>query len=244
MSSTRRAWIPNQHGAWAMLITPVLVGAAIGGPDAWHGLLLIAWLAAYCAHYFGGLALKSRRPSRYRWQLLAYGAVLTVSGMPLVIHAPRLLLLIPPALIAFAVNLAFIVQRNERAWVNDAVGIVLAALVGIGAVSLGTTPTVTSRALLVLACVAWYFMGTVVYVKTLIRERGSAAWYRASVLLHTAYVVICAALGWWVLSAVSTGLLARAALVPGHGWTPKRVGLLEIGWTLLVSCVAIATIHG
>ena len=225
-----------------MLITPVIVGALLSGPDAWHVLLLLAWLAAYCAHYFVGLAVKSRRPSRYREQLIAYGLALAVLGTPLAVHEPRLLLLAPAALLAFAVNVVYILRRNERAWINDAVGIALAALVGVGAVWLGTTPTATPRVVGVLAAVASYFLGTVVYVKTLIRERGSAAWRRASLVLHGTFVFVCILAGLWLLAAVAAGLLARARIVPGRGWTPKRVGLFEIAWTLLVALVALATI--
>ena len=242
MASGRRAWIPNQHGAWAMLVTPVIVGALLSGPVPWHLLLGLAWLSAYCAHYFAGLAVKSHRFTRYRAQILTYGVVCAVLAVPLAAHEPRLLLLAPAALLAFAVNIAFILRRNERAWINDAVGIALASLVGVGAVWLGTTPALTSRAIAVIAVIALYFLGTVVYVKTLIRERGSVAWLRASWALHAAFVAAAAIAGWWAVVAVSAGLLARSAIVPGRRWSPKRVGLVEIGWTVLVAVVALATI--
>ena len=239
MGTVTRAWIPNQHGAWAMLITPVLVGALLAGPTPWHLLLLAAWLAAYCASFFTGLAVKSRRPGRYQRQLLAYAAATVILGLPLAIQAPSLLWLVPAAIVAFAVNVAFILRRNERAWVNDAVGILLASCVGAGAVLVGGTPRLDAHALLALTVVGLYFLGTVVYVKTLIRERGSTAWRRASLLLHAAYGVAALVAHWWLAALIALALLARAALVPGRGWTPKRVGLTEIAWTLLVSFVAL-----
>ena len=239
MGTAMRTWIPNQHGAWAMLITPVLSGALISGTTGWHLLLLLAWLAAYCLSFFAGLAVKSRKPARYRRQLLAYGAATAVLGLPLAVHAPGLLLLVPAAMGAFAVNVAFILRRNERAWVNDAVGILLGACVGLGAVLVGDRPHIDRHALLAIVMVALYFLGTVVYVKTLIRERHSLPWRRVSFGLHAGYAMVCLLAQWWLAAIVAVGLVARAGLVPGRGWSPKRVGLTEILWTVLVALVAL-----
>jgi hypothetical protein len=54
-----------------------------------------------------------------------------------------------------------------------------------------------------------YFTGTVLYIKTMIRERGSTGHYRASVAYH---LVILAAAGWWraPVAFVFAVLLARA----------------------------------
>ena len=42
-------WVPNQHGAWAMLILPLAVGALRAGPRWVHLWLLAAWLIGYLA---------------------------------------------------------------------------------------------------------------------------------------------------------------------------------------------------
>ena len=40
----RVSWIPDQHGAWAFLLMPWLVGSALGGWSGASWLLLLAWL--------------------------------------------------------------------------------------------------------------------------------------------------------------------------------------------------------
>ena len=61
-------WVPNQHGAWAMLATPLVVGALASGPEPLHLLLGAFWFAGYLAIFATGLWLRSRRKARSaRW---------------------------------------------------------------------------------------------------------------------------------------------------------------------------------
>lgn len=240
--SFSRTWIPNQHGAWAFLVTPVVVGALAGGPSAWDGLLLITWLAAYCLNFYVAQAVKSRKPKRYQRQLALYGIVSLILGLPLVQHDPSLLLLLMAAIPAFAVNLVFIRQRNERAWANDFVGIALAAVVGYGAYALGAHPTDPVRVAWMELAIALYFGGTVIYVKTMIRERGSRIWMRLSYAYHGALVLLATLAQWWPGAAIALLLLVRAIAVPRLGWTPKRIGLTEIAFTVAVALSALTSI--
>lgn len=245
MSAFSRSWIPNQHGAWAMLITPVVVGALAGGPTAWHLLLLLTWLAAYCLNFFLQQTLKRRRWGKHDRQVITYGSLTAALGLPLAWHAPELLPLLAIALPAFALNVFFVVRRNERAWLNDVVGILLAGVVGYGAVLLGSRPLTEAterHAVLALVVVSAYFIGTVLYVKTLIRERGSALWLRLSHGYHALFAVALLATGQWALALIATALLARAWYVPTQGWTPKRVGLGEIASTTAVAVGALLTL--
>jgi hypothetical protein len=45
--STR--WVPNQHGAWAMLAGPLLVGVLAGGAAWVHVPLTVLWFLGYFA---------------------------------------------------------------------------------------------------------------------------------------------------------------------------------------------------
>lgn len=230
-----RTWIPNQHGAWAMLITPVAVGAWLGTPQPVHALLLLAWLAGYCANFFGSLAVKTGRWARYRPQLLVYGSIAGGGAALLSVQQPRVLLLTPVVLVALLANLYFVRTRNERAWVNDVVGILLAGAVGFGAFGLGYTgddPLRIDAAWQTIAVVCGYFVGTVLYVKTIIRERGVRHWYWLSIGFHLGFALLLAFMQWWLLTGAALAALLRAIVVPGLGWTPKRVGLLEVVFTL------------
>lgn len=240
--SKARTWIPNQHGAWAMLIAPVVVGAFAGGVNGWHALLMLTWLGAFCLNFYISLSIKSRRPKRYQRQLLGYAGATAVTGLPLVWHDPEVSRMLVAALPAFAVNVAFVLRRNERAWINDVVGVALAGVVGFGAYRIGTSPTDDAHALHAVLAICLYFVGTVIYVKTLIRERGSRRWLNLSYGYHALLVLLCVVGGWWAAAVIALALLARAVAVPGRGWTPKRVGLTEIVSTTVVALAALLTL--
>lgn len=241
--SVGRKWIPNQHGAWAMLIAPVIVGALASGPNLWHLLLLLTWLSAFCLNFYTTLAIKSRKPRKYAQQMQLYVVLVSIFGIPLVLHDIDVLRMLIAAVPAFAVNVFFVLQRNERAWVNDVVGVALAGVVGYGAYLLGSNPTDDRRAFTAVLAICLYFVGTVIYVKTLIRERGSAGWLQLSYGFHAMLVIICVMQQWWIASLVSAGLLGRAVAVPRLSWTPKRVGLTEIASTTAVALAALYTLH-
>ena len=229
-----RKWIPNQHGAWAMLITPLMVGAFLGDGRWLHLLLLLSWLAAYCANFYLSVAMKTKRWSKYRSQLLAYGAVALVGAVPLLMAQPQLLWIGFVAAPTFLVNAYYVRERNERSWVNDLAGIALAFAVGFGAFRLGYAGSdrdVVDRAWRAIGVVSLYFVGTVLYVKTMIRERGVALWMRLSIGFHILLLALLVAMQWWLLAVVAVAALARAIVVPRLGWTPKKIGLLEIVFT-------------
>lgn len=85
-----------------------------------------------------------------------------------------------------------------------------------------------------------YFTGTVLYVKTMIRERGSASYYWASVIYHLFALGVAVFLG-IPIAAVIALLLARSAALPRHRLTPKRVGIIEIVASALVLIAAVAS---
>lgn len=70
---TARQFIPPQHGAWAMLLVPWLTGVLVAGFHWAHLPLFGAWLAGYLLSYYALQAIKTRRLSRFRPQLLLYG---------------------------------------------------------------------------------------------------------------------------------------------------------------------------
>ena len=91
-----------------------------------------------------------------------------------------------------------------------------------------------------------YFVGTIPYVKTLIRERGDVLWIRLSVGYHALVLVVAVVLGalgilsWWI-SALWLLLLIRAVAFPawstaiGKPLRPAVIGFAEIA-------VSVATV--
>jgi hypothetical protein len=234
--SAVRQFVPPQHGAWAMLLVPYVAGVLAAGFRWLHVPLLGAWLAGYLLSYYALLAVKTRRPRRVRAHLLLYGTVTAVLGGLVCLAAPRVLAYAPAYLGLLAVNAAYAHGRRERALVNDLASVAQSCLmVFVVATVAGVAP---ARVADVFVAVLLYFAGTVLYVKTMIRERGSAGYYRASVAYHAVAALVAA---WWsaALGVVFVGLLARAWALPRRGLTPRQVGLIEIA-----ACVALLVALG
>ena len=242
-----------------MLVVPPVVGAVLSGPTWRHALLLVAWLVGYLAYYAVGLWLRSGRKGRYLPPVRAYGAAAVVVGSTLLVVNPGLLVWAPAYGVLLGVSLAASVRRADRSWSNDAVTVLAACLMTLVAAGLGSSaPAGAPRSaalwaaglrdgsaashpvLLAAVVLLGYFWGTVLYVKTMIRERG-----RPGVLAWSiGYHVVVAAAGFVVhplLGAVGLLLAARAAAVPRFRprATPKAIGLGEVVATLAVTAVTL-----
>ncbi|MFJ3900967.1 YwiC-like family protein [Streptomyces sp. NPDC090025] len=271
MSAAGR-WIPNQHGAWAMLVVPFAAGVLIGDP-VWAQLpLFVAWLLAYVVTFHAQQWLRLRRlahracrtprpatraagpgrpvgPSapagasrrgasarparhlRHVRPVLVLGTALAALGVPLAVLHPWLLLAAAAATPFLAVNLRYAAHNRERALLNGlaavvpACGMLLVTLrLGGGTLTAGLAPAA--------ACLL-YFAGTVPYVKTMIRERNSAAYRRGSIAYHALALPAATLLNPW-LALPFTLYLARAAVLPGRGLKVPVVGAVEVGCSLLL----------
>ena len=82
------------------------------------------------------------------------------------------------------------------------------------------------------------FVGSVLHVKSTIRERDDPRFRTVSVAFHL--VALAVALAIDPILAVPFGfLLARAVLVPRHGWRPARIGAVEVTGSVLVLVVPL-----
>ncbi|MET7396267.1 YwiC-like family protein [Dactylosporangium sp. NPDC005572] len=236
---TLRRYIPPQHGAWAILALPWLTGVLTTG---WHWLhlpLLLAWLTGYLASYYLLQAVKTRRPARFRTQILIYAAPTVLLGGLVLALRPQLLWYAPAYATLLAVNIGYAARRDERALPNDLASVTLSCLmIFVCATAAQTTPAATIAPFL---AVTAYLTGTVLYVKTMIRERGNATYYRISVAYHLAITAVTAGLRIPV-AILFLLLLARAVALPLRPMTPKQVGLGEVANSvLLLATVTLTT---
>ncbi len=260
MAHRNAGWLPTQHGAWAMLVVPFLVGVALRGHDGlpltWFLAPLFAfWLLGYFAFNAGSGWLKAH-PTRRRpfvAPLVTYAAASAGFGLLTLLGAgPRILTWVPVYLVLLLPALVLAARRRERATLGGALTTAAAALMTLVVRFPDATELLSgtqgARSAAAAAFVFAYFFGTVFYVKTNIRERGNPRFYALSVGWHAAAglaaVVLLAAGaasgGWVALFAVAT---LRAAVVPRlrPPWTPLRIGLLEIALSIAVVCIAALT---
>lgn len=258
---TLRMWIPNQHGAWAMALTPAIVGTlgvAFGAerfPAAivW---LLIAWLIGYCAFFAFGQAARARtveRRRQYMPPVLTYGAISLVAVTIVVVQDPSVLewawRYAPLVWIAVWETL----QRRPRSLASGAATTVASALLVAVIAHLAGLPTGwSSPAMAATTFLALYFTGTVPLVKTMVRDRGSSAMLAFSIGYHVVAIVVMVVytvlvgFGWWMV-AVLVLALARAVYFPlsarrGKRWTAKDIGKAEVVPCVLAALAALGVL--
>ena len=241
-----------------MLVTPWLVGAALRadaeGPAVWLGevSLQVFWLVAYLVFQAASTWLKAapvKRP-RYRTPVIAYGILAAAQGLgTLVALGPGALGWVPGFVPLLAVAWWLAWRRRERSLLGGVVTVAAASLLGL--VARHPVPHVPDAATLVAVAACFgYFAGTVLYVKTMIRERGKPAWLAASVGFHAAATVVCLAglMAGGVASlaplaaffaATTVRALAMPLLARRVPISPKTVGFAEIGFTaaLVLACL-------
>lgn len=235
-------WVPNQHGAWAMLVAPLVLGFLLSDRLDWRQLLLTAfWITGYLAFFAVGLWLKSRRKPRYFPPVRAYAVAATVLGLLTAVSAPHLLRWAPLFVVPLAVGLYASATRDERSiWSGLATTAGATLMTPVAFSVAGDWCDMTSTVWYSTLALGTYLAGTVFYVKTMIRQHGSRTWWALSVGWHVAALAVVVAgplvvgLDGWaapvapVAVAVYVILLARAALLPRWDLTPKTVGIVEI----------------
>lgn len=230
-----RKYIPNQHGAWAMLVLPFLLGIAASRAVWNHLPLFICWLLIYLFSFPLLQGVKSRRFGRYAGPLKLYGLLLFPFALYLVIVQPALLWFVLLLLPLFGVNLYYARTRNERALLNDITAIVAFCLVIYPVSYMGQGNSWDNwrivNELFVLAVL--YFTGTAFYVKTVIRERSNIRFYYGSVLYHLLFAAAVLML-FPALIVPLLILLLRAAFLPRTGLSVKHTGMIEIGFSVML----------
>ena len=238
-------WVPQQHGAWAMLITPMLLGVILrlSATKSWHTRSESSWyLIPLCATMFLGyfafnaaaLWLKAAAKRRHLYTrptvtwaaITAACGILTIilAGVPIVGWA---LIFLPLTAIA----LVLVQQGKERSLTSGAITVIAASLFLLPCVCpqpvsffSDSLSSDSYRALLLTVLCTSYFIGTIFSVKTLIRERRSNSWWTASVIYHAVITLIALAaccfgkLAWvWPIFFAATTI--RAWLLP---WLSRR----------------------
>lgn len=266
----RRApgWVPDHHGAWGMIIIPPFIGAILGGWRWQHIFLFLAWWAAYFLFYAGSLWLTARRRPRYWPPVKTYGLITAALGALAIATNPFVLRWAPVYLPLIAVTAYLSWQKKSRSFLNDFVTVLAASVMTAVSYDVSTrgdggflgrlwdlslpghspvNPELAGWrwAWLVTAIVTAYFVGTIFYVKTNIRERGNTTYIAASIIFHAAIfaaVVFLASDGAVrpIHAIIWSFLLARAismALISARRDKPVRpriIGIGEIIFSLLV----------
>lgn len=241
--TTMKLLIPREHGAWAMLILPFLIGLSVH-PQWMHLPLFAGWFFLYLSlNPFMMLIKKKGDSSFYRKWLIRYG---TLAGVLLIIVAyqyPALLWLGLAMVPLFLINIAFVRRNRERNFWNDVTAVFEMAVGGVASayVALGQW---SMFQIYVWVVSVLFFLGSIFFVKTMIREKKNKTFRYISWgyhLLLMAGVALVTGHLWLTLAYVPA--LIRAILLGGRNATPLQVGLTEIGNSLLFTILVLCDIY-
>lgn len=230
-------WVPNQHGAWAMLATPLLVGTLASSPGWIHLALAAFWFAGYFAFFATGLWLKAARRPRFLPPVRAYAVLAGALGALTLALAPGLLRWAPLFAVPLTVGLVASARRDERSLWSGVATSAGSSLMTLVAYDAGGGAD-WARAWVLTAVLAAYFTGTVLYVKTMIRERDDERYHWLSALAHAAATVGMTAVDPWLVIVFAL-LTIRAAVLPAFRLAPRVVGIGEVVATVVVGVSAL-----
>ena len=247
-AAARHVWLPRQHGAWAMLLVPLLLGVAASRPSEWQLVLGGAAFAGYLTSATLQAWARARRPPEYRSPLLIYGAVFAVLGLMLVAAFPPLLLslvvVVPTAIVVFGGA-----RPGTRRDLANSFAQVAQALVLVPAAAYVSGEVDVERIVAYTSVAAAYLVGTVLVVRSVLRERGSEAFAALSVGFHVVVTLLAVLLLPPGYVALAAALTARAIALPvvqrrwasgSHPLRPIQVGMVEIAASVAVVVVSFA----
>jgi len=211
-------WVPDQPGAWALALLPALAGMVIGGFDVGRLWLTGAWLLCYCVQFTAARWLRSRFQRRYLPPVLTYAALLAIAGVPLLAMHPLILVWAPLYAVCAGVSFLCAWLRRERSlWANAAAVIATSMMAYV--VYAFDAPDLLERTGMGLALAGIFMLtqfGSVLYVKTMIRERRNNRYLAASWIWHAALLALACTIpgGTLALPIIATILLLRAVAMP------------------------------
>ncbi len=222
-------YIPREHGAWAMLIVPFLIGMLASETKYLHLIFFIGVLAFYFSS--GPLLAYIRRPKLKNDVLpsmLIYVSVGAVFTIPILYMLPEILLLGLFILPLFAANVYFAKMKKERLFLNDFIAITALSFLVLIAYYIGVG-TVDNKAILLMLINIIFFTASVFHVKTLIRERGNNKFLWTSHVFHgfTVGIFLIIQLPFIALAFI-IGALKAWFMPKQKRFKPIQIGLIEI----------------
>lgn len=221
-------FIPREHGAWAMLIVPFLLGMFTSNVTWLHLVFFIGVLAFYIA---SGSFFTMVRQSKLKRQALppflicvSIGLIFTIPVLYIIPYIIYIGLLIIPF---FTLNIVFAKLKKERLFINDIVAIIALSFLVLIAYFIGSG-VIDTKALVLMLINIIFFTASVFHVKTLIREFGNKSFALQSDAFHGIIV-----LGFFIFSMPIVALVflvstLKSWFVPKKRYKPIQIGLVEI----------------
>lgn len=227
----------NQHGAWAMVFMPPILGIVAGGFHVSQLFFIVGWLFIFFAADHVLYFLK--RIKRKEYEVLNSALLFTSLSLLILIYpivTDYRVIFFFLCMIPFGIlNAYFSYTRDERNMLNNIAAIIIFSLAG-GATGFLNTHEMTLDIYFIMIVSTLYFIGSALVVKTVIREKNNPTYKWASFIYHFIVMIIGFIYHPVVGIAFTFGFI-RAVYVYGRGWKPKQLGILEIIHVVFVTIV-------
>ena len=220
--------ISNQYGAMVMALLPFIYGMLLSQPIWLHLFLLLAWFSLYLMTYPFLSLFKSKGKSLEQYQkwTAIYAIATALLAIPAILYNWKVLFFVLAMLPLVQVSIYYTKRKDERNLINDLVGITIFALAGMGAYYFPDRQF-DHKIWWVALHPSLFFIGTTLYIKSVMRERNNPRYFKSAVIFH----LICIAS---YLIAKQYGLalafligLARTAYLPTRKLSIQQTGLIE-----------------
>ena len=234
--------ISNQHGAIVMALVPFIYGMLLANPVWAHVFLLLGWFSLYLMTYPFLNLFKGKNLELYKKWSVIYFAAAVIFAIPALIYNWQVLYFMFAMLPFVTVNIYFTKKKDERNLWNDLAGILIFALAGMGSYYFSDR-TFDEKIWWVALYPSLFFIGTTLYVKSMMRERKNPLYLKASIIFHVLCVLGCLFTQQYVLSLAFVLALIRAIYLPTKKLSVKQVGLIEFGTSaIFLIILLIATL--
>ncbi|MDO5053986.1 MAG: YwiC-like family protein [Pasteurella oralis] len=219
--------ISNQHGAIVMALMPFLYGMLSSQPIWQHLFLFLAWAALYLMTYpFLNLFKGRNMPMNIKWSWI-YGSASALFALPALWYNWYIVYFVIAMLPLVVVSIYYVKQKDERALLNDFAGITIFAIAGMAAYYFAER-RFDVQIWFVALYPSLFFIGTTLYVKSVLRERKNPLYLKASIIFHLFCVLMFLPLQQYLLALVYLPPLVRAIWLPRVKLSVKQVGLAEM----------------
>lgn len=224
-----KVYIPREHGAWSIWITPFTIGALL---FPWTKLFLFAFVGALCLYISSAPLLALVRSKRIKESPFPSFFIFSTLGSLfigyLVWLSPELILYGVLILPLFIINLYFAKEKKERLLLNDLTAIIALSSVSMFIVHVGHGYFHWIGVKIWLLSIV-YFMGTVFYVKSSIREKGNSLFKKQGYAYHSLIVLLPFLFGYWWISVLFLPSSLKYWLTPRKmEIRPLAIGIVEI----------------
>ncbi|QHE53832.1 YwiC-like family protein [Pontibacillus sp. HMF3514] len=220
--------LPKQHGAWAMLLVPFILGITSSEFSWVHLPLLLGWLGLYLSTYPMLMVFKGKkRDLHLKWTGI-YMGIAIIFLVVVLLNEWRMMIFGLFMLPLFLINIYYAKKKKDRAFANDVTAIIVFCIGGAASYYLGAG-TLDMKGWSVVSLSFLFFLGSTFYIKTMIREKKNAKfkWYSwiYHVLLIIGVVLITGSFMWGIPFIPS---VIRAFVLYGKKLTIMQIGIIEI----------------